>query len=106
MEQFKDNLNPKTNKDQEIGRKPGNYKWYEIQDITAYYEYFEKPNIIWGNLATRSSFSIDEKNGFYVNAPACIPPTNSKYVLGILNSKLMSYFLKSICAERQGGFIE
>jgi hypothetical protein len=106
LEQFKNELSPKKSKEQEIGRKPGNYKWYEIQDSTAYYEDFEKPKIIWGNLATRSSFSLDETNGFYVNAPACILPTNSKYVLGILNSKLMSYFLKSICAERQGSFIE
>jgi hypothetical protein len=106
LEQFKSKLSPKKSKEQEIGRKSGNYEWYEIQDITAYYEDFEKPKIIWGNLATRSSFSLDEMNGFYVNAPACILPTNSRYVLGILNSKLMSYFLKSICAERQGGFIE
>jgi hypothetical protein len=106
LEQFKDKLSPKKRKEQEIGRKPGNYEWYEIQDSTAYYEDFEKPKIIWGNLATGSSFSLDEMNGFYVNNPACILPTNSRYVLGILNSKLMSYFLRSICAERQGGFIE
>jgi predicted type IV restriction endonuclease len=106
LEQFKDKLSPKKRKEQEIGRKPGSYEWYEIQDSTAYYEDFEKPKIIWGNLATGSSFSLDEMNGFYVNNPACILPTNSRYVLGILNSKLMSYFLKSICAERQGGFIE
>jgi type I restriction-modification system DNA methylase subunit len=82
----------------------GNY-WYELR-ACAYYDLFGVPKIVWGNLATMSSFSLDETNGFYVNAPACILPTNSRYVLGILNSKLMSYFLKSICAERQGGFIE
>ncbi len=82
----------------------GNY-WYELRSC-SYYDLFEGPKIVWGNLATRSSFSLDEKSEFYVNAPACILPTDSKYVLGILNSKLMSYFLKSICAERQGGFIE
>lgn len=106
LEQFKKELSPKKSKEQEIGRKPGKYEWYEIQDSTAYYKDFEKPKIVWGNLATRASFSLDEKNGFYVNAPACIMPSSSRYVLGILNSNLMSYFLKSICAERQGGFIE
>jgi hypothetical protein len=106
LEQFKKELSPKKSKEQEIGRKPGKYEWYEIQDSTAYYKDFEKPKIVWGNLATRASFSLDAKNGFYVNAPACIMPSSSRYVLGILNSNLMSYFLKSICAERQGGFIE
>ncbi len=106
LEQFKNQLTPKRSRDQEIGRKPGHYKWYEMQDPTDYYKKFEEPKILWGNLTTRSSFSLDEVSGFYVNNPACILPTNSRYVLGILNSKLMSYFLKSICAERQGGFIE
>ena len=106
LERFKAELTPKTNKNQQIGRKPGKYKWYEIQDTVEYYKEFEKPKIVWGNLATKASFSFDESVGYYINAPACILPTNSKFVLGILNSNLMSYFLKSICAERQGGFIE
>jgi len=78
--------------------------WYELR-ACAYYNLFDKPKIVWGNLATRASFAFDY-SGFYVNAPGCILPTNSKYILGILNSKLISYFLLSICAERQGGFIE
>ena len=81
----------------------GNY-WYELRTC-AYYDLFETPKIVWGNLSTKASFAYDE-NCYYVNAPACILPTSSKYILGILNSKLTSYFLKATCAERQGGFIE
>jgi len=103
--QFKERLTPKKNKDEKIGRKPGDYKWYEIQDVIAYHEEFKKPKIVWGNLALRSSFAYDDK-GFYVNAPGCILPTDSKYILGLLNSRLISFYLKSICAERQGGYIE
>jgi len=83
------------------------YEWYALQRCAAtYYGEFEKPKIIWGNLATRASFTFDEKDHFYINAPACMLPTSSKFILGVLNSSLISYFLKSICAERQGGFIE
>ena len=96
LSDFKDALEKRWDK--------GNY-WYELR-ACAYYDLFSVPKIVWGNLATRSSFSLDETNGFYVNAPACFLPTGSRYVLGILNSMLMSYFLKSICAERQGNFIE
>lgn len=78
--------------------------WYELRSC-AYYDSFEVPKVVWGNLATRASFAFDE-SGYYVNAPACILPTNSKYVLGLLNSRLVSFYLRSICAERQGGFIE
>ena len=78
--------------------------WYELR-VCKYYDSFEKPKIIWGNLATRASFAFD-RTGCHVNAPACILLTDSKYVLGILNSRLASFYLKSICAERQGGFVE
>jgi type I restriction-modification system DNA methylase subunit len=105
LEKFRTHLNPKKSVSDRVGRKIGDYKWYEIQDVIAYYKEFENPKIIWGNLTKLSSFYLDDE-GFYVNAPACILPTKSKYVLGVLNSKLVSYFLKSICAERQGGFIE
>ncbi len=79
--------------------------WYELRGC-SYYGLFEKPKIVWGNLSTKASFAFDSCDNFYVNAPACILPTDSKFVLGLLNSSLISYFLKSICAERQGGFIE
>lgn len=29
------------------GRKPGKYKWFEIQDNIAYWKEFEKPKIIY-----------------------------------------------------------
>lgn len=105
LHRFEAELTPKRSKDDKVGRKPGDYLWYEIQDIIAYWPEFEKPKIVWGNLTTKASFYFDKEN-YYVNAPGCIFPTDSKYVLGVLNSKLISYFLKSICAERQGGFIE
>ena len=32
------------------GRKPGAYKWYEVQDTIDYYEEFEKPKIIFAEI--------------------------------------------------------
>ena len=43
---FIEDLTPKKDKNDEKGRKPGNYKWYEIQDKTDFYENFEKPKLI------------------------------------------------------------
>jgi len=39
LKQFYDKLKPRNNNEQ-IGRKPGTYKWFEIQDNTAYYPDF------------------------------------------------------------------
>ena len=99
LSQFKEKLEPG------IGRKPGPYKWYEIQDNIAYYREFEKPKIIWGNLTINSSFSYDIDN-FYISAPACILSTNEKWLVAVLNSSVGNFFLQNTAIERNGGFIE
>ncbi len=82
------------------------YEWYALQRCAAsYYQEFEKSKIIWGNLAKEAPFSFDTSRA-YVNAPGCIFITDNLYTLGCLNSKLNWYYLKSIAAGRQGGFIE
>ncbi|HLG40931.1 MAG TPA: Eco57I restriction-modification methylase domain-containing protein [Chitinophagaceae bacterium] len=87
------------------GRKPGSYKWYEIQDAVDYYIKFEAPKIIWGNLCKISPFTFTSKSVF-INAPAVIIASDDLYLLGVMNSKLQWYFLNKIAATRQGGFIE
>jgi len=86
--------------------------WWELRNC-AYYHLFEKPKIIFPNLQNKNKFSIDEQ-GIYVNAPAVMlslshlddPISEGRFLLGILNSKLTWYFLKSICVVRSGGYIE
>lgn len=78
--------------------------WWELRNC-AYYDLFEKPKIIFPNLQNSNKFSFDS-NGLYVNAPAVFLPTEDKALLGILNSKIVWEFLKSICVVRSGGYIE
>ncbi|MBU1183487.1 MAG: Eco57I restriction-modification methylase domain-containing protein [Pseudomonadota bacterium] len=99
--QFKDKLMPGI----QGGRKPGSYKWYEIQDNIAYWKEFEQPKIIWGNLGTEPGFSF-ENTGFHVNAPSPLIVSDSLYLLGILNSRICHYLVFNSAAERQGGFVE
>jgi len=81
----------------------GDFFW-ELRNC-AYYDLFEKPKIIFPNLQNSNKFAFDEK-GIYINAPAVILPTTDKFLLAILNSKIVWYFLKSICVVRSGGYIE
>jgi hypothetical protein len=66
---------------------------------------FDTPKIIFPNLQNTNKFAYDS-SGTYLNAPAVFLPTNDLSLLGILNSKLVWYFLKSICVIRSGGYIE
>ncbi len=81
--QFKERLMPKP-KDWKgtnwKGRKPGSYKWYEIQDAVDYYTEFEKPKIIYAEIATRGQFTLDTDN-FYSETTSyigCSPLRNHK----------------------------
>jgi adenine-specific DNA-methyltransferase len=78
--------------------------WWELRNC-AYYNLFAKPKIIFPNLQNANKFAYDI-SGTYLNAPAVFLPTDAKWLLGILNSKVVWYFLKTICVERSGGFIE
>ncbi len=81
----------------------GDY-WWELRNC-AYYNLFEKPKIIFPNLQNTNKFAFDT-GGAYLNAPAVFLPTDDKYLLAILNSKVIWHFLKSICVVRSGGYIE
>ncbi|MCX6244883.1 MAG: Eco57I restriction-modification methylase domain-containing protein [Bacteroidetes bacterium] len=78
--------------------------WWELRNC-AYYDLFKQPKIIFPNLQNSNKFAFDE-TGTYLNAPSVFIPTTDKALLGILNSKLIWYFLTSICVIRSGGFIE
>jgi len=107
LTQFKDRLMPKPlnwKGDKWNGRKPGKYKWYEIQDITAYYAEFEKGKILWPGISAQvGAFAFDD-NGYYGNDNNQLIISDDKYLLGILNSSLIRTILKSICDKVQGGF--
>ena len=86
---FYDNLKPKTPEDSTKGRKPGNYKWFEILDNTAYYREFEKSEkIIWGLTADKWAYTLDTEQHYlpsnaYILTSETIP---IRFILGLLNS--------------------
>jgi len=78
--------------------------WWELRNC-AYYGLFGQPKIIFPNLQNSNKFSFDTA-GVWINAPAVFLRANDKYLLAILNSKPIRYFLTGICVVRSGGFIE
>ncbi len=108
LKQFKTELMPRPvdwKGDKWSGRKPGSYKWYEIQDSIDYYKEFEKPKIIIPAIVRSASYAYD-KTGFYSNDKTSIIPTNDLYLLGILNSKVSDVVIYNISSTKQGGYYE
>jgi type I restriction-modification system DNA methylase subunit len=90
---FYEDLKPKTSPSDQKGRKAGKYKWFEIQDNIAYYKEFEKPKIVFANMAQSNRFAMDTE-GHYTNQKAFIIPLEDYYLLGLLNSKLIFFIVK------------
>ena len=100
LNQYKKQLTPGG----EGGRKPGTYKWYEIQDNVAYWHEFEQPKIIYPDIAARCQFAYDKSN-YYPDATLFFIPGGSLYLLGILNSAVNKFFFPLICPTIRGGFM-
>jgi hypothetical protein len=94
LEQYKDDLTPKINSTDKRGRKPGRYKWYEIQDDIAYYEAFENPKIVYPDIAKELRFSFDIQQTYFGNTVYMLA-VDDLYLAGILNSNLVWYYVKA-----------
>jgi len=101
--QFKKELTPKKEINEEFGRKPGSYKWFEIQDNTAYYKEFEKEKIIWIEISDRANYCLDTEGHYLTNSAYFITGKNLKYLLAVLNSRVMDFYFYQKTAQIAGG---
>jgi hypothetical protein len=97
---------PKAHKGQWGGRKPGNYKWWEIQDNVAYWRVFEQRKIISNKVTDRPTFSYDDQGTYLANTAYCFTCRNDKLVLGVLNSSTSLYISRRLFVDKEGGFYE
>ncbi len=86
-------------------RKKTSNQWFETQDSISYWEEFEKPKIVWGNLNLKGSYA-HAPAGIYVNAPCPIIATENLAILHILNSNVADYYIRSLGVTRSGGYFE
>lgn len=88
-------MTPRNAPDQDRGRKPGTYKWYEIQDDVAYYRVFDAPKIIFPDIAKAPRFCLDRSGAYIANTGYSLG-TDDLYLLGILNSQLFWFAISHI----------
>ena len=90
---------------QVISRKKTNNKWFETQDSIGYVEDFNKPKIVWAELArTGNAFSVDFSQHLVSNTGYILTVTGDDknllyYLLGILNSRIILYCLNQITSR-------
>jgi hypothetical protein len=91
---WKEELTPKKTGQEQKGRKPGSYKWYEIQDDIAYYPVFNMPKIVYPDIAKESRFTLDTE-GMYFGNTVYLIPSSDLFLLGVLNSTCIWEYVKN-----------
>ncbi|EAH6582807.1 class I SAM-dependent DNA methyltransferase [Campylobacter jejuni] len=86
-------------------RKKTSNKWFETQDNIAYYEEFEKEKIVWAEMTKEACFVYDNSNFFTNQTCYFFTHCDYKYLLAILNSRLIVYYMQYISSHLgQGAF--
>ena len=82
------------------------HPWYELQQPQeGIYHEFAVPKIIYPEFARSVRFTFDS-SGSYVNNKCYILPTNSTWLLSVLNSDLTEFLLCQIANSLRGGFLQ
>ncbi len=64
----------------------------------AYHAEFEKDKIVWSDMSTLPSFTL-LSGGYYIDNTAYLIHSDNKYLLGILNSNIVKYYIPSIATN-------
>ena len=78
-------------------RKKTSNKWFETQDSISYWEDFNLPKIVWGEISDRSKFAYEENGIFIPEATTFLMVGKGlAYLLCVLNSPLSEWFFSKI----------
>ena len=108
--QLKEKLTPKNN-GEKIGRKPGPYQWYEIQDSVAYYPSFREEKLVYAetmrihksDTSNFPRFGYDDQEYYCDKTTFIATGKNIKFLLGILNSKVGNYLIREYVTKLDTG---
>jgi len=86
------------NGDLQKSRKKTGNKWFETQDQIGYYEEFEKEKIVWQEMTGKPCFDFSNSQIYVSNTAYILTGKNVKYILSILNSKLIDFYIGKIAS--------
>lgn len=78
--------------------------WWELR-ACDYYDEFKKPKIMLPDISFRGNFLFDQDGKYFSVNTTYIIPVCDLYLLGLLNSKLISYYYRQISSSYRGGYL-
>ncbi len=87
----------------ELSKRATKQAWYELQQPQEKYsESFERPKIVFPDISRYPKYCLDTK-GFYFSNTIYFIKSDSKYLLGLLNSKLFWFMIRGLSNALRGG---
>ncbi len=78
--------------------------WWELR-ACDYYNEFEASKIMLPDISLRGNFALDSNGGCYCVNTAYLISSSEKYLIGILNSNLLTYLYKGMSSAYRGGYL-
>ncbi|HEY5924006.1 MAG TPA: hypothetical protein VIV11_20140, partial [Kofleriaceae bacterium] len=88
LEQFRAALEPGS------GRKPGNYKWYELQDPVVPLAKSRAPRLLYQDIQTAPACCLDRSGELVPDTTVWILPSADPFLLAVLNSPLYAWYAR------------
>lgn len=87
--------------------KEGRFNWWCLSRYgSKNAEYLFKPKIIYPRINNQCNFYFDSTGEYSLSDNNFFISTDNSYILPILNSKLIYFYLKSIASTLQGGYLD
>jgi len=76
--------------------------WMNLRNC-AFEDKFNEEKIIWLEISDRANYAFDAENMYLTNSAYFLVGNNLKYLLALLNSKLLDFYFFQITAQIAGG---
>jgi len=81
------------------------YEWYSLSRWGAKYQSeFDRPKILWPDIARELRFAYDDE-AIYPDMTCFMMPSESTWLLAVLNSELTEFLLCLLTSSLRGGFL-
>lgn len=96
LAQFRDVLEPKPpgHRGEWQGRKPGTYKWYELQDPVVPLAKSRAPRIFYQDIQSAPAACLDRSGELVPDTTVWILPTEDRFLLALLNSSFYAWYAR------------
>ena len=88
-----------------LEKRSGKQEWYELQTAPTDTTRFTQPKCIYADMASETAFAFDDE-GYYVGSPASLLPTGELWLLGVLNTRSVSWFYARTAPQIRGPFLK